>query len=710
MQTTTRRALLATAMWGLAAAADAQTASSDANAGAAGQTAPPSSGAIAGDIVVTAQKRAERVQDVSAQVNVLTSSNIQALQIRQTPDIVATIPNLTVARTDTYRNSTIVLRSISQANNSDVPVAVIVDGVPQNDPKQFNTRLFDIAQIEVLKGPQGSLYGRNAEAGVIIITTTPPTNDLSGSAQISYGKNATIDGSASISGALVRDRILFRVSGNYFKSDGLVYDAFRGDHPDYVSHDWNVRGSLRFLITDDVKLDLVGQHGDFKAGTTYFTPIFSGNANDYQNPQEGFPNQSFGNSTFLSARLEANLSFATLSSITGYTKNREHQISDVDFTNNVQHPEVFQDGDNQPSHSHVFSQEIRLVGPTGSRLRWFVGADYLSARSYISTNIFIDRGNPASDPTNPAFLLVSNTGDNKRSDYGISGQLDFDLLTKLTLTAGLRYDDDKRHQLNVNTGVTRQASFDKFEPKVTATYKFNSDMRAYATYAVGYRSGGFNQPNFSVPIFTPETLKNVEVGFKSQWLDRRLTINVALFSGHATNYQYSYIDHATASSVTGNIDGVRIRGAELETRLNPIAGLTLYANAGISDPKITKSAAFPLYVGNATPRAQKFSWQTGFDYTVALSDRLSAFARANLHGYSRTYWYIDNLDVQNPKQYVDASVGVKSGLFTVTLWGKNLTSTKANETYFPNQATGAPYDLAYPIKPVSYGVDLAVKF
>jgi outer membrane receptor protein involved in Fe transport len=96
------------------------------------------------------------------------------LQIRQTPDITATVPNLTVARNDTYSNSTIVLRSITQANNSDVPVAVIVDGVPQDDSKQFNTYLFDIAQIEVLKGPQGSLYGRNAEAGAIIITTAPP--------------------------------------------------------------------------------------------------------------------------------------------------------------------------------------------------------------------------------------------------------------------------------------------------------------------------------------------------------------------------------------------------------------------------------------------------------------------------------------------------------------------------------------------------------
>jgi iron complex outermembrane recepter protein len=111
-----------------------------------------------------------------------------------------------VARNDTYSNSTIVLRGITQANNSDVPVAIIVDGVPQDDSKQFNSHLYDIAQIEVLKGPQGSLYGRNAEAGAIIITTAAPSNDFKGFADVSYGKGSTLDTNAGLSGALCRMR------------------------------------------------------------------------------------------------------------------------------------------------------------------------------------------------------------------------------------------------------------------------------------------------------------------------------------------------------------------------------------------------------------------------------------------------------------------------------------------------------------------------
>lgn len=710
MQTRTRNALLATALWSIGTASYAQTASEspsvDPSAPAAAAEAD-STDADSKDIVVTAQKRAERVQDVSAQVNVLTAATINGLQIRQTPDIVATIPNLTIARTDTYRNSTIVLRSISQANNSDVPVAVIVDGVPQIDPKEFNTRLFDVAQIEVLKGPQGSLYGRNAEAGVILITTVAPTNEFGGSGRLSYGKNGQVDTSVGISGAIVPDKVLFRLSGNYFTSNGLITNDFRSDRPDYVDHDWNVRGSLRILPTDDITIDLIGRYGDFRAGSTYFTPIFSANANDFQNPREGFPNRAFGHSLFLSGKFEAQLGFATLTAITGYTKNKETQITDVDFTNKVQNPTVTQRGDYQPSDSHVFSQELRLTGSSTSRLRWFVGADYLSASKYVSTNIFTDRQNYDVDPYGP--YLVSNIGRTTRSDYGVSGQLDFDVFDGFTLSGGLRYEDSKRKQLNLVNGVRRKVDFDKLQPKVTATYKFDRDLLVYGTYAVGHRAGGFNQPNFQIPIFADETLKNFEVGLKSQWLDRRLTINAALFSGNVTNYQYSYIDSTTASSVTGTIAGVRIRGLEVEARANPFAGLNLSGSIGVSDPKITKSV-FPQLVGNATPRARKFTWQAGFDYTVPISDDVSFVARANANGFSRTYWFIDNLDVQRPRGFLDGNIGVTTGDLTVTLWGKNLTNTKANETFFPRQATGNPFYLAYPIKPVSYGVELAFKF
>jgi iron complex outermembrane recepter protein len=662
------------------------------------------------EIVVTAQKRPELIQNVPAQVDVLTAQGLESLQIRQTPDIAAVVPNLTVARNDTYSNSTIVLRGITQANNSDVPVAIIVDGVPQDDSKQFNSHLYDIAQIEVLKGPQGSLYGRNAEAGAIIITTAAPSNDFKGFADVSYGKGSTLDTNAGLSGALVPDKILYRLAGNYSRSDGLINNSFLGNHPDYVDYDRSIRGNLEFLLSEQVKLDLIAQVGGFKAGTTYFAAVFTANPNDFVAPQSNFPGVDTGHQESYTGKLEADLGFATLTSVSGYSYIEEHQISDVDFTNPVTSPTVFQVGDNQPSNNRIWSQDLRLVGPSGDRLRWLASADYLSSSQLLSTNIFADTGHPDADPYNPALLLVSSPAINKRSDYGISGQLDYDIIEHLTITGGIRYDDDRRRQLNLINDQERSAAFSAAQPKFTATYKFTPTLLTYFTYGVGFRSGGFNQPNFSIPIFAEEKLKNFEVGLKSQWFDHRLTVNAAAFTGKVENYQYSYIDFATASPVTGTVDRVRLSGGELETRLNAGRGLNFFFNTGVAVPKITSLPLFPQYVGNQTPRASDVTLQGGFDYTTPIVGDMAFFVGSNVQFDSRTYWYIDNLDVQQPKTYLNASFGLKSGPYTATVWGKNLLDTHAYDTYDPNQATGAGRDVGYPNKPLSFGVELAARF
>jgi iron complex outermembrane recepter protein len=662
------------------------------------------------EIIVTAEKRAQPVQEVPAVVDVLTGTDLDALQITQAPQIAQTVPNLVIAKNDTYTNSTIEMRGITQANNSDVPVAVIVDGVPQDDPKQFNTFLYDIQSIQVLKGPQGSLYGRDAEAGAIIITTAAPTNHLTGQADFTAGSGASYTERGEVSDAIVPDTLLFRVSGYYESSDGQILNVFRRDHSDYIDYDRGLRGDIQLRISPRVKLDVTGQFRDFDVGTTYFAPVFSADANDIEDPQSDFPGKDRGQQTFASAKLEADLGFATLTSVSGYARIAEHQVSDVDFTNPIWHPEVFQVGDNQPSDDRVVSQDLRLVSPSAARLRWLASADYLESSSLLSTNIFADTGQFAVDPYEPALLLVSSSATNRRTDYGLSGQVDYDVLSDLTLTGGLRYDHDQREQTNLANGQRRQADFGATQPKVTVRYELDPDRILYATYGVGFRSGGFNPPNFSIPIFGEEKLTNYEVGFKSQWLQRRLTINAAAFTGHIDGYQYSYIDFRTASPVTGSIDRVRISGGELETHFRALAGLDLFANVGVSVPTISKSTLFPQYVGNETPRAQNYSFQAGFDYSRALSAGLSWFIGSNAVYYSREYWYVDNLDVQKPKTYLNARLGLQSGQWTLTLWGKNITDTRAYETYDPNQATGAGRDVGLPNEPASFGGELTWRF
>lgn len=710
-----RQGLLATTLIGTCGMAEAAKADQPQPA-----TASPSQGnavvpqANQNDIIITAQKRSEKLQNVPIQVDVLTGATLQARQMKMTKEIARTVPNLTIEKTDTYSNSVIVLRGVSQAANSDTPVAVIVDGVPQDDPKQFNMHLFDVADIEVLKGPQGSLYGRNAEAGAIIITTVQPTNDFHGYADLSYGRGSTLDTSAAVSGPIVPDRVLFRIAGSYFRTDGLIPNTFRHVPNDSVPHDWTIRGNLLFNIGGRSTLNLIAQHENYSAGHVYFVPVWSGNPNDFELPQSNFPNRGHGTTTNLTAKFDSDLGFATLTAIGGYTKIKQVQITDVDFTNPVDaalHPNAFpfQLGDNQPFSNRIYSQEVRLASPTSSRFRWLVSEDYLNARQFINTHLFFDLGNPQTDPFNPALTLTQNPAIYTRSNWGVAGQVDYDATAALTLTAGVRYDTDKRKQTNLLNGVVREATFSAAQPRLSAAYKFSPDKLVYVSWGVGFRSGGFNPPSFHVPIYRDEKLTNYEIGFKTQWLDHLLTLNGAVFHSTVTNLQFSAIDFNTGSQVTSNIDRARINGAELEAVATPFHGLDVFARIGLTDPKIAAFAANPAFVGNVLPRGYKQSYDAGFDFSRRVSPGTTFFIRSDLQHFSRKYWYVDNLDVQRPKTYVNGSFGVTYHNVTASIWGKNIFGVRAYETYFPSQQTGLPYDVGFPNQPASYGVELIAR-
>lgn len=652
------------------------------------------------EVVVTAQKRAQRLQDVPIQVDVLTANDLSDRQIKQPSEMTRVVPNFSVQRTDTYTNSVVVIRGIAQASRSDSPVAVIVDGVPQDDVKQLNTRMFDVSQIEVLRGPQGSIYGRNAEAGAVIITTTPPTDELSGFADVSLGNRDTRDISGGISGSIVPDVVQFRLAGSYFASDGVIRNTFTGGAGDAVDYDYSSRGTLYVNLSDRVKLNFILGYSKFDAAGVLFAPVLSGDANDYVQLQSNFPNRGSGTSKSATARLEADLGFATFTSITGYTDLEQVQVTDLDFTSAA----VI--GNNQPYERTIKSQEFRLVSADAQRLRWLVAADVLESDSYLATRVFFDRGNPATDPL--TFGGGVRPEDGGRTAYGTSAQIDFDATSRLTLTFGGRYDHDRREQLDNATQLNRHATFDLFQPRVSATYNLSDTSKLYATYAVGFRSGVFNGTDF--PIADAEELTNYEVGFKTQWADRRLTLNGAVFYSDVENFQFSYIDFVRRANVTSNIDEVSIKGAELELSVQATRDLKLFSNVGYAKSDIEKFQLFPQYVGNHAPRSADWALTGGFDFEHDVTDRFSFFVRGDLQYASKRYWYYDNLDVQDPKTLWNASVGIENGPWSVSLWGKNLSSTESYDTYFPRQSTGLSYDVGFPSRPRTYGLQAAFRF
>lgn len=668
------------------------------------------------EVVVTAQRREEKLQNVPIQITAFTSQAISDAGMKSTEDAINHIPNVTFDHGDTYHGNFITMRGLTQINNADPPIAMVVDGVPLTNQKLLNVNLYDVERIEVLKGPQGSLYGRNAVGGAINIITKDPGNTLEGFGSLSYGNGNAIDGSAGLSGAIVKDKLMARVSGNYKSDDGRVKNVFRNDYTDFISHDYSFRGRVLFIPTDQLTFDFRGEYNNFRAGSNDYSAVFSANPNDFQLPQFNAPSFTYGDSYGFTLKATYTFDFATLTSITAHNKLSEIDRADLDFRNPVNSPTGifglgFQAGQGQDQFIKLTSQEVRLVSNGNQAFRWLIGAYYLHTGRDLETRVFVDpNSDPATEIDNPALVFAHQKERNKNNAYAVFGQADYDLTDQLTITAGLRYDEDDRNQTDPLSGGSRHRNFNWFQPKVTATYKPDDGRLLYATYSTGFRSGGFNAPLVSIPVFQPEHLTNFEAGFKTEWLDRRLIFNGAVYLTKVNNYQFFFVDAASASQIIANIEKAEIKGFELEAQATLAPGLNLTAAIGTADTSIEKSLLFPGTKGNKTPRAVPFSASSGLQYRRQLTADFEGLARIDWQHYGKKYWGADNLAVQGSYNIVNARLGVEKGGLGLYVWGKNLSNAKYYTEYFQSKYSGLDIDFGKLGQPRAYGVEVKASF
>ncbi len=678
-------------------------------------SAAPQPVAQVGEVVVTSQKRSELLSEVPIQIDAFTAQQISDAGIKTTEDALAHVANITFDHGDTYHGTFITARGLTEINNADPPVSVVVDGVPLVNQKQLNLNLFDIQQIEVLKGPQGSLYGRNAEGGAINITTQQPTNNFHGYGDFTYTNGDYRDLTAGVSGPLIQDKLLFRLSGDAKSRDGLIDNTFRGDESDFINHDDTVRGQLIYHATDRLTLDGRLEYNDFRGGSNYYSAVFSSNPNDFELPQFNFPSFTYGNSTSATLKGDYKFDFGTLTSISNYYKLEEIDRADLDFRNPVQSPlgifgAGFQAGQGQNQFLEQESQEVRLASRADQRFRWLIGGYYLHTNRALVTRAFVDvDSQPSEFDTIP--LLFANQSTNDHNDaYAGFAQVDFDILPNLTLTGALRYDNDRREQINLVSGSGRTADFNRLQPKATLTYRPAPDRLVYITYGTGFRSGGFNAPAAPIPLFADEHLDNYEAGFKAAFFSRRLQINGAAYLSNVENYQFFFVDATTASQVIGNIEHVRIKGVEFEVNAALAPGLDFNGAVGATDTDIRRSSIFPDAVGKYTPRTIPVSATASLQYRRRLLGDLDGLARADWKYYGDKYWGVDNAAVQNPYSIVNLRVGIERGGLGIYAFSNNLLNSDYYSEYFQKNYSGLDIDFGYRGEPRTYGVELRGKF
>ena len=712
------------------------------------------------EVVVTARKRDETIQNVPVTENVFTQQAIESAGIESPRDFVAMVPNMTLVEVQNVGNSFITIRGISQARNSEPSVAVLVDGVLETNPYQFDQELTDIREIEVLKGPQGALYGRNAIGGAILIHTVDPSDHFSGAARVGVGNGVSEKAQVAVSGPIDSAGTLkYRASLNYYNTDGFRENVYLDRKADPY-RDYSGRVRLLWRPSDQWSADLrlfrdrvettafyyiIPRNLEANPFASFTTPP---NANDVTSPIQ---NNNLGTDnrdvTDAALKLDFNLGPGTLTAVSDYNRTKEIDTGDAyDFRpikTSIAYNVFFatippalggplDESQSQFIDVTTYSQELRFTSQKIGGFSWIAGGYFVHTERFISTDNLVDRGlgvpavyetplvsTPLATNTNVTFLSDSQNN----NAWAAFADATYEFTKQFELDAAIRYDEDQRQNTtdtpanflpdpNAHTGEVRKHTFDAAQPKGTLRYKPTDNLTFYGGWSRGFRSGGFNQTGVGAvalasghlgvhDLFNAEIAETWEVGLKSQFLDRRLGANLALYYTDSHNGYFFYFDATTSTQNLGNLDA-RYKGGELELTARATNWLDLYANFGYTDGKVTHMED-PTVVGNKPPLLTKNTVNAGFQVHEPLGGGLNGVLRLDYQMIGRTWWDPYNLTSRDPVNLLELRAGVEADRWSVTAWSKNLTNKLYNAEFSPG-------GFLWRALPRQYGVEFVYRF
>ena len=605
-------------------------------------------GQVIEEIVVTAEKRAESLQEVPIAITAFDGEWLEKSVLFQPEDIAHYTPGLRFTRNATLGQPYI--RGVGNdffSAGSDAGVAVHVDGVYRTRASASLAEFYDLERVEVLKGPQGTLYGRNATGGAINIISKMPTDEFAFEGRALYGNYDRIRVTGAVSGPIVENTLKGRVSFvRHNQGSGYAKNIFNGPssfpgvslNKDLEASDnWGVRGILQFQPIEDLEFILRAEYtkDDRKpeavkvSGNAIGLLLGGTHPSERDRVSHDFPFlvdlEAYGVS------LEANwdLGNVTLTSLSSYYDVEDFVPFEVDKTDLLAFQDLFYE------KSETFTQELRLTSSGDTRLEWITGLYFLSEEAQMQINLSI-----------PVFGVpgIAFWGDGDTTAWAGFAQATYAVTDKLNFTAGIRYSDEKKehfHQTIVGPdflaaregrgfvvlALPDEESWDAWTPKFGIDYFVNEDVMLYATVTRGFKSGGFNSGS-PQPPFEPEFLWNYEIGAKTTLFDGRLRANVAAFYYDYTDMQVQSYDPAVITTVMTNADKAEVKGVELELIVVPVEGVQFNAGLAYLDAKITELVAIdpnevalgPLDLsGNRLTRAPEFTASLGLQYTHALA-------------------------------------------------------------------------------------------
>jgi iron complex outermembrane receptor protein len=669
-------------------------------------------------IVVTAQKRSENVQTVPIAITAISGSTAGALGLTSTEDLTAAVPGLNFLSTSNV--GTPYIRGVGNNNSSpgeESAVAIYVDGVyiPTLLGEFFS--LSDVDQIEVLKGPQGTLFGRNATGGVINVTTKTPSQTPSLDVEAGYGNYNTFED--KLYGTMgVLENLAANLAVDYKdRGDGLGTDLATGQ-PVYRERTLSLRSKWLLTLPDtDITFAVDRNQSYTNDGTALGVvagKLLDGSGSKgYYNVTQG--NYSFGAGTDSGASLTVrhDMDWAHIVSISSYRQSIDRRVVDIGYTPD---PDLLVSKINDSSGT--FSQELQLLSPDSSKLKWIGGLYYFHSFAKLYG---LDLTGAELAPA-----IFENIDDVQTTQsYATFGQVTYPVTSRLHLTGGVRYTSDTRKltgSVATNFGVSPLVPQETKWPKVTyrgsIDFDVNDQTLVYASYSTGFKSGIYTTFTPTDPPVKPETLDAAEIGLKTEVFDNKLRFNTSAFYDRFKDMQV-VIQNVFTQTLT-NAGASTIKGVDFDAEFVPIRNLSISGGLSYVDAIFTEFMNCPITApnpagGNFTgvgdcagrelPGTPKLTLNVGLIYKIDMARGAVTFA-GNWYHNSGFYWEAEDRLRQGAYQLLNASAewAAPNGHWGVRIWGKNLN----NEKYLTFAQSSSSGDLGSPADPRTYGATLIV--
>ena len=642
------------------------------------QTAADPAGAVvseadgaSGDIVVTARKRNERLIDVPETISAFSESSLQKAGINNIDKLGQAVPNVVLNRRgDSEPN--VVIRGIGSFGNVQ-GVGFYIDDV-QNFTDQAS-RLVDLERVEVLKGPQGTLYGGSSIGGAVKYVTRKPSNELEGRASIEVGEQSTFNVNGSINVPL-SDMVAMRLSAYADKTDGYLKNNITGINND-KSREQGVRAALRFRPSSDTDINLSVRYSYLNNGGNdyYLTPAVNAYRLNSDLDQDIFNHRRvFG--TILN--IEQTLGDISLTSLTSYTERKNRFRWDLDYSGLDGLTAVQPD----PVKTKVFTQELRLQSDNVEGLNWLVGGYYSRVRDRslvlnLDAMFGVDFGGPS---------YIADFHDNTTLEQTYAGFATLNYRAgpfEASVGARVNYNDFFGFNRLIDTGLHVRDTV--ILPKLTLSYKVDPAVMLYFNASEGYEPGRFTLFN-ETPLlpYKPEKALNLELGAKGQTDGGFLSYEVAAFYIKNKNRQLETLvidETGVPNEAIGNVGNARTLGAEFSFTLTPTRGLALSANGGWMKSDFTAGD----FDGLRVPYAPRFSGGASIDYTADFSSSLKLSLRTDIAHNSGFLWNAANSLRQDSYNLVGArvAVGAIDDSWEIALRADNLFNEKYHSELQP---------------------------